>query len=68
VNDLALVNDVLVSCSSDKTLRLWNPNSPGQHHRQLAAQLVARWPSAAAGYGMAAPCGAAARTAFTYVC
>ncbi|PSC73533.1 WD repeat-containing 48 [Micractinium conductrix] len=28
VNDLALVGDVLVSCSSDKTLRVWQPNSP----------------------------------------
>lgn len=28
VNDLALVGDVLVSCSSDKTLRVWQPGSP----------------------------------------
>ncbi|KAL4423890.1 hypothetical protein ABPG75_001191 [Micractinium tetrahymenae] len=28
VNDLALVGDVLVSCSSDKTLRVWQPDLP----------------------------------------
>lgn len=28
VNDLVLLGDVLVSCSSDKTLRVWQPNAP----------------------------------------
>ncbi|KAI3432393.1 hypothetical protein D9Q98_003949 [Chlorella vulgaris] len=28
VNGLALAGDVLVSCSSDKTLRVWQPDSP----------------------------------------
>lgn len=33
VNDLALAGDVLVSCSSDRTLRVWQPDSPGKQPR-----------------------------------
>jgi hypothetical protein len=37
VNDLALAGDVLVSCSSDRTLRVWQPDSPGQQRRRNTA-------------------------------
>ncbi len=30
VNDVALVSNLLVSCSNDKTVKLWNPDSGGQ--------------------------------------
>jgi WD40 repeat protein len=31
VNDLALSGEVLISCSNDRTLRVWQADSPGQH-------------------------------------
>ena len=41
VNDLALAGDVLVSCSNDRTVRVWQPDSPGA--RQAAGQAGGGW-------------------------
>lgn len=56
VNDLVLAGDVLVSCSNDRTLRVWQPDSPGAlcSSRRAPVPAALALPAAAWGKGLVA--------------
>ena len=43
VNDIVLVNDILVSCSNDKTVRIWKGASQGEAYGQWEGEIASGW-------------------------